>query len=410
MCSIKFIIDNRSKLEHKPILIRINHDGKTTRRSTGIKLTEDEWDNSAGFPKDKTSEEFKELASLEKIILNEIYPTIKELLERRPTMEEFKEAYDAHFNSTQVKTDSFRITDLIQAFIDSKKGIYSDSAIRHYERLKELVMDKFGGSIYDNINSLDKTWALKFIDYLVSDEDLQYQNSTITVFLKKLISVLNFHDKQVPFRIADVMRGFKKSSDVNDDKPYICFSEIDCIDNFVAANYSSLDDEYKVIDLFVWCCHTGMRYNEAITVTCSMIKDSILTYTTSKNNKRISVPLSRRCMDIVESKMRGRLFEDISNSKANTVLTKILRDYGMNDSKTVVRFSGKNKEVKEKSLADLISFHSSRRSYISNLLDNAVPIKDVALLTGISMSTLINYYASSNQEEVNSRVLEILNR
>ena len=67
MCEIKFIVDNRSKKEYKPVIIRVNHGGKTFKKGSGVKCRIEDWDDNTGFPIDKTSDEFVSLATLERL-------------------------------------------------------------------------------------------------------------------------------------------------------------------------------------------------------------------------------------------------------------------------------------------------------------------------------------------------------
>lgn len=410
MCSVKFYLDGRSKGNDKTVLVKVNHGGSSFKRTTGIKISVENWNKENGFPLDKTSNEFKRLASIEKNISELVYPKAKEILGRTPSMVELREFFDSSTSEEVTDPGSEKVTLLIQSFIDHNRAMYSNSAIKHYEKLLEHVNIKFGLTINNNVSTVNNRWASDFVDYLCYDDKAGYQNSTVAMFLKKLISVFNFHDLGAPFKVANVMRGMKKSADVNEDKPYLSFEQISDIYDHVFIEFGPNSVEYNVFRMFIFCSNTGMRFNEFQKLKFDMVDDNnVLHYTPTKNNKRISVPLSSLCMQFIEEWKENKTAE-MSNSRVNTVLTSILESYGMSNTRSVIRFSGKNREVEEKTLAELISFHSSRRSFVSNLIDNNVPLKDIALVTGISTSTLINYYSSSNQEEVNNRVLEILNR
>jgi integrase len=407
MATTKFYLDTRTKKDKKAITMRVNHAGKSFNKGTGISIFPWDWDDKIGYPKDKTSEEFTELAAMESLLLGS-YNSIKKGLRDVPSMDALKSTFEDNLARGGVTVnDNYTITGTIHSFIEQKESFYSKNTIKHYKKLEELVSDRFGRTAEDTIDTLNKTWALKFIDYLCYE--CQYQNSTVEMLLKKLISVLNFYDITPPFKIADVMQGMKKSKNVNSDKPYLVFEQINDIYEFVYMNWGLDSLHYSVFRIFMFGAYTGARYNELMSLTPSMVKDWILTYSTTKNGKRISVPLSDWCKVFVDHR-NEKMLPQISNSVCNKILTEILEEYGMTDMVSVIRYSGKNMEVKEKSLAQLITFHSSRHSFASNLLDGGLTFQEVSDLMGISVQTLMSWYSHSNEEMRISKALAILNR
>lgn len=400
MSKVKYSLDKRGNGIFNPVIVRISHAGQQVKRSTGIKLQPADWDEGSQYPKDKLSFEFENLARLESDIMNRV---------TKDSNTDLIKLIDSVMKKPEIKPNEDRLVNLIASFVESKSNQYSNSTILHYEKLSELIKSYcIGNKTKCFISNIDKSWVSKLVDYM--SYEVKYSNSTTEVMLKKLISVLNYYDKPVKFKISDVMRGMKKAKSVNGPKPYLTFKQIADIYEFVIDTYGDISIEANVFRIFMFGAYTGARFNELMNLKPSMVsKEGVLTYTTSKNGKRISVPLNDWCMLYVDRK-EDRILSEISNKKCNTVLTRILTDFGMTQTKTVVRFNGKNREEEDKTLAELIVFHSSRRSYISNLLDHGLPIKDVALVTGISITTLINYYASSDQNEVNEKVLSILNR
>ena len=301
MCSVKFYLDNRSKNIERTVLAKVNHGGSSFKRTTGIKIAVQDWSTASGFPNDKTSDEFKKIASIEKNISEVVYPRAKEILGRTPSMIELREFFDSSTSEEVMDPGSEKVTLLIQSFIDQKRAMYSTSAIKHYEKLLEHVNIKFGLTMKNNVNTVNNRWASDFVDYLCYDDKAGYQNSTVAMFLKKLISVFNFHDLGAPFKVANVMRGMKKGADVNEDKPYLSFEQIKDVYEHVFFKFGPESIEYTVFRMFIFCSNTGMRFNEFQKLKFDMVDDNnVLHYTPTKNNKRISVPLSSLCLQFIE--------------------------------------------------------------------------------------------------------------
>jgi integrase len=415
MCNVRYYLDKRSKKDKKAITMRVNHAGKSFNKGTGISIFPWDWDDKIGYPKDKTSAEFVELAATERL-LQKSYEILKESIRDKPSMEALKATFDVAVERGTVDKDN-TITGLIDNFIKQKEGIYSESSIKHYTKLKELVYDKFGETLDDNLDHLNKTWGLKFIDYLCYKQG--YQNSTVEMYLKKLISVLNFHDERPPFQMSDIMQGMKKSKSVNGDKPYLTFDELVKLRDWYDMNLDKhiTSEEGVAFYMFMFASYTGCRFNEILSLKKSdIVKDGdirLLKYRTTKNGKYITVPINSYCFSIIanfRSVSCDNIFPKISNSVVNKHITNILSEYGLTQTKTLIRYSGKNMEVKEKSLAQLITFHSSRHSFASNLLDGGMTFQEVSDLMGISVQTLMSWYSHSNEEMRNSKALAILNR
>ena len=410
MCTTKFYLDTRSKKDKKKVIMRVNHASKAFNKGTGIEISPEDWDSDLGFPKDKTSPEFVELAAMEKLV-ERSYDVLKQSTGQKPSMEALKATIEAVM-AKEESEDLDTISGMIQAFIEQKFSIYDQKTIRHYIMLKALVVNKFYETLYDRLEHLNKTWALKFIDYLCYEEG--YQNSTVEMYLKKLNSVLNFFDKPT-IKISEVMKGMKKSKDLNPPKPFLSLNQVEEIVTNTVRDHGIYSDKGIVISLFEFASSTGIRFSDMMKLTENNIIEEdgveILRYTASKNGRCIMIPLSDRCKSIITiySHLTGKLLPQLTNSKCNSVLTDILKEYGCNEKQEVIRCSGSSRDVQEKTLADILSWHSSRRGFGSHLLSKGMTYQEVSDLMGVTVATLIKWYSSSNKKERNEKLLSILN-
>ncbi len=394
---IQFRLDKRSKVELKPIMMHINHNGSQIKRSTGLKIESARWEY--GIPTDI----FIELSVLRETLEKRLVK-LEEQLGREVEIDEIKIILNT---SPEKEKESTQITVLITKYIKAKEKIYSGSRIHGYNRLLDLINEFLSDNDFkDDHGSINKTWVLSFIDFLCYAKE--YANSTTESLLKRLRAVLNFYDLKLQFKMADVMQGMRGKK-IDNEVPFLTLDELDTI---FRIDYSwDIPIKEEVRDLFLFCAFTGMRFSESQIITKDNFfyngKMSMMRYTTSKNGSTIEVPLNNTCEAMVRN-YNGEL-PKVSNARANTVLHGILEELGFTKEIKTVHYQGKNRVEKLVPLYDILTFHDSRKAFGCNLIEGGLDMQSVADLMGISIDTLQKWYSKSNKQDRNLKALEILN-
>jgi integrase len=154
-----------------------------------------------------------------------------------------------------------------------------------------------------------------------------------------------------------------------------------------------------VRDLFVFCCYTGLAFNEMSNLEPKHIilgfdNNQWIEMVREKTNKKISIPLLPKSKVIIE-KYTGTeckyVLPRISNQKFNSYLKEIAEVIGV-----------------EKNL----THHTARKTFASTvLLYNDVPIEIVSELLGHSkISTTQEYYAKVVKKKVSQEMLRLSNK
>lgn len=158
---------------------------------------------------------------------------------------------------------------------------------------------------------------------------------------------------------------------------------------------------YKVKDMFLFCCSTGLRFSDLIkinktNITIDYSGKYYLNGNAVKTNEPFQIELSEKTYDIF--KRNNYTLNLMSNQKANFYLKKLLQqieEFQKYSSKYT--FKDEQGEEQNYKLFELISFHTARRSFITTLLDNRYSINDIMKRTGHKKATTLEGYVNPNE-------------
>lgn len=421
MCtiSLRFQLDKRGfKKEDKLVIGRVYCQGKQKTINTMVRVTEEEWDNDRGMPINRSSQETSDLNRVHTIVTKDIFNSLSEKFERPPTAAEVCESFSRK-TKRPIKRDYNATDQYIRDYVETKRPMYSAGRINTYTVLAKLVVlysDKHKASLV--VNDIDRAWIDKFINFMCYEEykeegKFRYKNSTTIMYIKALYSVMNFYNRKPRFTVNDVVKYIRKQSKDVTGKYYITFDEVVDIYKFEIKKYK----HRMARDLFVLCCFTGMRHNESQSIRWQNIRKGengvkVLKYYASKNDSYVTVPLNDICLEIMNKycrdKMRGPIMPPISSSVAGSYLRKVLTDFGMTDVSIKVSYSGKDRIEEEKTIAEMVTFHSSRHTFACNMLNKGMTFQEVSDLIGISVLTLMKWYSKSMEDMRMSKASNIL--
>lgn len=150
----------------------------------------------------------------------------------------------------------------------------------------------------------------------------------------------------------------------------------------------------QIRDMFVFCCYTGLAFNEMIRLEqthiaigfdgCKWIK-----MTREKTNKEISIPLLPKAVEILEKlQFELRVLPSVSNQKFNSYLKEIALVVGIKKN---------------------LTHHIARKTFATTiLLFNDVPMEVVSELLGHSkMSITQEYYGKVVQKKVSEHMVSL---
>lgn len=155
----------------------------------------------------------------------------------------------------------------------------------------------------------------------------------------------------------------------------------------------------KVREMFIINCYTGMRFSDLTTLNRSHIQKSnsgrfFLVRKAVKTSKEFRVELSAHTISILEK--HNYNLNLMSNQKANYYLKQLIQTIPDFDKDSTQYFHENNTPCK---ISELVSFHTARRSFVTNLLGAGFSIPEIMKMTDHKKATTIEKYVNPNEED-----------
>jgi integrase/recombinase XerD len=312
------------------------------------------------------------------------------------------------FLMLQVQENSFTVDDIFNQYIGKPARVnigivsyYNEYLDKHKKligiEIKQITWNKFYYILKDLkdfikskflkndilLKDLDYSFIVEF-EYYLKTQKLQKQ-VTINKVLQRFKKVVK---SAVVVKLVDSYPFAEhKAKRVITNVVYLSTEELEKLENYI---FSQIRLE-QVRDMFVFCCYTGLAYNEMAKLESKHIElgfDGMkwIKMIRDKTNKMISVPLLPKAISILE-KYQGykSILPVISNQKFNSYIKEIAEIIGI-----------------EKKL----SHHTARKTFATTvLLYNDVPMEIVSELLGHSkISTTQEHYAKVVQKKVSEHI------
>lgn len=160
--------------------------------------------------------------------------------------------------------------------------------------------------------------------------------------------------------------------------------------------------EYDVKILFMRGCLTGMRLSDALLLTESNIHDGVLVYVSQKTKIEVQQPVHARLTKYVKTQPK----KQHDRSTLNRTIQSICKKLGMTEEVQLFVNGKLCKGQKYK----FISMHSSRRSYVTCLATNGVPVATISKLAGHSSVTMTDRYICIDTRNPGHEAMDFFNK
>ena len=344
------------------IYLFISYNGERIKFSLGLNVPVVCWDSKrnevkSNYPDYKfinDSINIKSNAIKEKFYkLSSLYPEY--------TLKELKELYEIDIRvQSKLLGDTFQslltIIDSYSQYIESSKSVQT---LKNVKSLK-LHLIEFNKINPISISKIDKSFIDKFLVYF-SNQKLG--NNYYYYTMKRLKTILNWSYERG-------LHNYNNYKTISFRNFIISKDEIETfsltIDEFKRILELELKEKHlsNARDTFIFACLTGQRYKDyKNNLSKNDIDGNFWRLKQEKTNTLINIPLNETAMDILK-KYEYNL-PITSNQKINDALKVIGERAEVNKLFTKIRKSG-NKVIKEiKPKFEFLSFHDSRRTFIS---------------------------------------------
>lgn len=313
----------------------------------------------------------------------------------------------------QIQEEDFTVEDIYAQYV-GKPTTKNIGIIYHYNdflekykkligiEIKQVTWNKFNYILNDLKDFIQ--WKYKQKDFYLKDLDME--------FISDFEYYLKVNKKQKQITINKALQRFKKvvktaveakiinKFPFSEHKPktvknQIVYLTVEELTKFEEHSFSQKRLQ-EVADMFIFCCYTGLAYNEMSQLQPKHIitgfdKNQWIQIQREKTQKMISLPLLSKAIAIIEKYGNNDnvyILPRISNQKFNSYLKEIAEIVGI-----------------EKNL----THHIARKTFATTiLLYNDIPMEIVSELLGHSKITITQeHYGKIVQKKVSEHILKL---
>lgn len=318
---------------------------------------------------------------------------------------------------------SVNVADFIERYSQEtkavKKGTVKEyiSIMNHIRRFEAATKQSF------TFAGIDVALLKSFHHFMLQPYELvskkknkrvvQINNITAAKLLSTLKTLLRRAEDEYDYAVNPKYRKFKNPHPRRDSEFEVIAltqDELDAVYNLDLSNNKRLD---QARDIFVFSCHTGLRYSDLRQLRKDHIKKDffIRMASSEKNSKKIEVPLTPVSFAILQ-KYAERLMplpvsktgSIMSDQKLNQFIKEIGQLAEIDTPVEVVREYGTEKKAEMFKKHELLSIHVGRKTYTSLSLEKGIPLQDVMSLTTHTSFKAVKRYINVTKDQKKAAV------
>lgn len=401
MSTVKFIL---SKSQHQRktnskssmVMLRYTHNKQSVLFFTQKNIEDDYWDNNNNCSK-KTYPSH--------ISFNMYLRTFKQRIEdivnqcfinsQNPTTVLVKQLYVQQ--QTNVVTTSISFFDYCEQFINQSKKHKCHSTIKTYRTIvNKLLQYQSYSNVSLHWNSFDLSFYYDFLHFYTSVQSYHTNGFGRAIQILKVI-LNDAFDKNIHNNTSFKHKNFKVlTEEVNN----IYLNE-DELQRIISLDLSFNTTIENVRDSFIIGCYTGLRFSDISKINKQHICNNTIKIKTQKTDQWITIPLLEPVRNIMTSyRLSSNGFPNVCcNDTTNKYLKQIGELAGLDDVVVKTRSKGTTRVEQRLPKYQLITTHTARRSFATNLFKKGVPSRVIMLITGHKTEKSFNSYIKINSDE-----------
>ncbi|RPD39111.1 site-specific integrase [Chitinophaga barathri] len=167
--------------------------------------------------------------------------------------------------------------------------------------------------------------------------------------------------------------------DLSDHTKHLTFTQLqNGKEKAAKVQYATLD---RVRDLFIIGCYTGLRVSDYNNIKPHHIKGDYLDLYQRKTGQRVVIPIHDTVRQIM-AKYGGHTPPKISDQKLNMYIKEICREAGIVETIEKQQTKGGEKVANVLQKWQMVTSHTARRSFASNMTKQGIPIQQIMQITG----------------------------
>jgi integrase len=425
MASFNLYLKDKFAEKDTPIHLYIWHEGKRLIYSTGKLIHPKYWNEESqqarqvkDFPNSKIFNgnlKFIQDTAI-KVIENLTYQ-----LERIPTLREIKSELDRELkaNAGDTSTDGHNKPTLIELFrrfiTESEQGIRLTASGKRFDKRSiqkyNTVYDKleqFGKNYHLTFETIDQNFYTKFVNYLNME---RYSLNNVGKYVQVIKTFLTYATENGYNTNMFFQSKQFKAHKVAGFSIYLNESEVNDIYELDLSGTPHLE---RVRDLFIVGCWTGLRFSDFTNIQPKNIDGNFLKISTFKTGEKVIIPIHRTVKEIM-AKYKDRYPNSLPPAIANQKMNAYLKDIAeqVDCLKTGVEVEGIKGGLKvntKKQKWELVTTHTARRSFATNVYKSGFPAISLMKITGHRTEKSFLLYIKVTPEENAQKLLEHWNK
>lgn len=305
---------------------------------------------------------------------------------------------DVHFGKVKEKAVTFHefFEEFIEACktrVNSKRGgqVVTYYTRREYARTL-IYIEQFEqeNGLHLEFDDIDQDFLASFVAFL---QGLDKATNTIA---HKVISIKAVMRAAVERGLTRNER-WKYYKNTSEQTEAVALSEEE-LQKLLDYDFSFSDRLERVRDLFLVGCWTGLRFSDVTRLRRENIKDGIISIVQSKTDELVAIPV-HPVFERIWEKYGGELPTSISNQKFNEYIKEVCKLAGIDGGvlKSITKGGKRRTERYEK--WELVSSHTARRSFATNLYKSGFPSISIMQITGHKTETAFLKYIKVSKSE-----------
>lgn len=410
----KFYLRKKDVNDFSNIYIYLTANSKQVFANTNAKIKKEEWDSKKQLA--KYDEQLNILLTQMSTAVNYYASALKD---KQPTNEELAKRianlvpFETYFSKTFTQTFNAKTTqkkvkehttssffDVIDKFIAEAPNRLNSNGEKICERrvkmyyYNRIALKEFEEKVKKELTfeGFDTSTLLQFQTFLTNKN---LKNNTIVRYFKLLFVFFRYAEETMN---VEVNQSFRKYKIRQNKKESVVLNEqeIEKIWKYKCDN----ERENNVKKLFLIGLYTGLRFGDYSSLSTKNIdfENGTISTIQNKTGQRVIIPLHPRLSEMLKNETMPHT---ISNEKFNLYLHQLMQKIGFNSVTEVKSVKGGKRIIEYKEKWQLISSHTARRSFATNLYKAGVNPSIIMLCTGHrDLDTFMKYVVLDDDDKL----------
>lgn len=385
MAEVKFYLEKRKDkktgeliTKNVPIFLFFSFHGQRLQYYTNMRVDAEKWSEETMKVKKNYSEagEYNRELTRLKAKVEELYDKAK-VLNETPTLDYFRDNLNGRLlDLSDRKTIWEAYRDYLKSLAISKTPKTVENATLNYKSLEDFSRSRRYKLTFETIN---QRFYDEYLDYCFNEKN--YFNHYVGTHIKRLKAFLNWaykneYHKTLEFRKEDFKNVWEETEII-----YLHFDEVMTLMNLKIENPIWAN----IRDMYCLGCFTGMRFSDIKALKPENIQGDFIINRTIKTKEPNIIPLNPHSRKILKRHTDKHLSFCMSQyrvSEANVYLKKVMQLANLTRSVQVIHFKGSNRFEETQPLWKCATFHTSKKSFVTNFLERGGSLTTAMAITG----------------------------